>query len=85
LQIHGVVHVGVVAKNVKLKPFSVGAKLWALQMLLIIEQQIVHGPKPALTPCSLRSNRRREGIRMHLLKGKIAPYESYEAGEALKQ
>lgn len=44
--------------NIETGHIGVGIKIVGLQVVLIFEKQIVHGPKSALIPCCLRRLRR---------------------------
>jgi hypothetical protein len=46
-----------------------------IKRLLILEQQIVHFPKPILGAGALSSFRRRFGVRMYLREGEVAEHK----------
>src|SRR5262249_28500104 len=56
-----------------------------LQVLLVLEQQVVHRPEPALPGRGFGSERRLQRVRMHLLQRKLPPDEPNATVEVLEQ
>ena len=85
LQIQMIVHLGSVPYDVDLQLFRVASQLRKLQVRLVIEQQIVHRPKLALSARALRRLSRLQRLRMDFLQRKMAIHEAYAAREMPKQ
>src|SRR5439155_20044887 len=85
LQIQMIVHLGGVPGDVDLQLFGVAKELTEFQVRLVIEQQVVHRPKLALSACAFRGLRRLQRLRMDFLQRKMAIDEAYAAREMAKQ
>ena len=80
-----IVHLGSVACDVDLQLFRVVAQLRELQVRLVIEQQVVHRPKLALSTRAFRGLSGLQRLRMDFLQRKMAIHEAYAAREMPKQ
>src|SRR6267378_3745105 len=85
LQVHGVAHVGVVARHVELQLLAVVTQLRRLQMRLVGKKQVVHRPELALPGRGFRGERGVQRMRMHFLEREVAPHETHAAGVAPEQ
>jgi hypothetical protein len=57
----------------------------ALEVRLVVEQQVVHLPELALPACNLGRQRGLQRMSMDLLERKVPPDEPHAAREALQQ
>src|SRR5437762_575879 len=85
LQIPMIVHFGSEPRDVELQLFRVALQLRKLQVRLVVEQQVVHRPKLALSARAFPRLRRLQRQRMNLLQRKMAIDEAYATREMPKQ
>ena len=80
-----VLHCGVVAHHVKLEPLRVSAQLFELQVILVLEQQVMHRPELVLGCCRFRRERGMQRVRMNLYERKVAIDNLNASGETCQQ
>jgi len=85
LQVNPLLHFRSVAPKIELEPLRIPVQVVQFQMALIIEQQIVHRPEPALRARAFRRFGCMQRVRMHLLERKMTVDDAYPAFEMLQQ
>jgi hypothetical protein len=85
LEVDTIVHLGGVARQVQTERFGIAVKLLDLEVRLMVEQEIVHGPELGLCRRALCSLRGVQGMRMNLFQRKVTIDEPDAPGEAGKQ
>lgn len=85
LQVNMIVYFGRVARHIELQPLGVTAQLVQFLMCLVFKQQIMHGPEPALSACTLRCFRSLHRMRMDFFQREVAVNEPYPVPKAIQE
>src|SRR5258708_39012721 len=85
LEVDVIVHLGGIARQIQSQVHSITIQILVLEMRLVLEQEIVHGPEFALRRRGLRGLGRQQRGRMRFLGREAPKYETNFVGKSLEQ